>query len=227
MAEDHELSIDAEPVVVSGARDELHRLVLNLIENAVKHTPGGTHISVSTAVDDGEAVLVVEDDGPGVPPELEERVFERFVRSGRDGARGSGLGLAIVRAVAESHGGSVTLERPPESAGARFVVRLPAGGLVSGRRRGARSDLDDDRQHHRAAPQPVVDERRQVVVELVLEQVDLPDPLPRGVLERTLDLVADIVDHAVGLLDERHAAEDHLGRRRPTRRSARRSWPRR
>ena len=128
LAEGQDLSIDAEPVVVSGARDDLHRMVLNLIENAVKHTPGGTHISVSTAVDDGEAVLVVEDDGPGVPPELEERVFERFVRAGRDGGRGAGLGLSIVRAVAESHGGSVTLERAPDSAGARFVVRLPAEG---------------------------------------------------------------------------------------------------
>jgi signal transduction histidine kinase len=128
LAEGQDLSIDAEPVVVSGARDDLHRMVLNLIENAVKHTPAGTHIGVSTAVADGEAVLVVEDDGPGVPPELEERVFERFVRAGRDGGRGAGLGLSIVRAVAESHGGSVTLERPPESAGARFVVRLPAEG---------------------------------------------------------------------------------------------------
>jgi signal transduction histidine kinase len=128
LAEDHDLSIEAEPIVVSGARDDLHRMVLNLIENAVKHTPPGTHISVSTAVDDGEAVLVVEDDGPGVPPELAGRAFERFVRAARDGGRGAGLGLSIVRAVAESHGGSVTLEHPPESAGARFVVRLPVEG---------------------------------------------------------------------------------------------------
>ncbi len=126
VAEYHELSVSAEPVIVSGARDELHRLVLNLIENAVKHTPPGTHIRASTARDGADAVLVVEDDGPGIPPELEERVFERFVRSGRDGARGSGLGLSIVRAVAESHGGSVTLERTAEDGGARFVVRLPA-----------------------------------------------------------------------------------------------------
>jgi signal transduction histidine kinase len=132
LAEDHDLSIDAEPVVVSGARDDLHRMVLNLIENAVKHTPAGTHIEVSTASDDGEALLVVEDDGPGVPPELTQRVFERFVRAGRDGGRGAGLGLSIVRAVAESHGGSVTLEHPPGGAGSRFVVRLPAGSSANG-----------------------------------------------------------------------------------------------
>ena len=125
MAEDHELQIDAEPVVLSGARDELHRLVLNLIENAVKHTPPGTRINAVTRLEDGEAVLVVQDDGPGIPPELGDHVFDRFVRSGRDGARGAGLGLSIVRAVAESHGGSVLLERSDEG-GARFVVRLPA-----------------------------------------------------------------------------------------------------
>ena len=126
VAEYHELSVSAEPVVVSGARDELHRLVLNLLENAVKHTPPGTHIRASTVSLGEDAVLVVEDDGPGIPPELEDRVFERFVRNGRDGARGSGLGLSIVRAVAESHGGSVTLVRTAKQDGARFVVRLPA-----------------------------------------------------------------------------------------------------
>ena len=126
VAERHELSVSAEPVVVSGARDELHRLVLNLIENAVRHTPPGTHIRASTALDGHDAVLVVEDDGPGIPPELGKRVFERFVRSGRDGGKGSGLGLSIVLAVAESHRGSVMLERTEAGTGARFVVRLPA-----------------------------------------------------------------------------------------------------
>jgi signal transduction histidine kinase len=57
------------------------------------------------------------------------RIFERFVRGGRDGARGSGLGLSIVHSVAESHGGSVVLETTAENRGARFVVRLPAAGL--------------------------------------------------------------------------------------------------
>ena len=125
MADDHDLSIDARPVVVSGARDDLHRLTLNLVENAVRHTPPGTRVRASTASEDGDAVLTVEDDGPGIPPELQDRVFERFVRGGRDGGRGSGLGLAIVRAVAESHGGSVTLEPPETSTGTRLVTRIP------------------------------------------------------------------------------------------------------
>jgi signal transduction histidine kinase len=126
MAEHHELSISPDPVVVAGARDELHRLVLNLLENSVRHTPPGTRIRASTALQGEEAVLVVQDDGPGIPPELEHRVFERFVRGGRDGGRGSGLGLSIVRAVAQSHGGTVELQRPEVGTGTRFVIRLPA-----------------------------------------------------------------------------------------------------
>ncbi len=127
MAEDHELSIDARPAVAPGVRDDLHRLALNLIENAARHTPAGTHIRASTSVQDGMAVLTVEDDGPGVPPELGRRVFDRFVRGAGTGTRGSGLGLAIVRAVAESHGGSVVLEQPDVGTGTRFVIKIPRG----------------------------------------------------------------------------------------------------
>ncbi|MDP9346219.1 MAG: HAMP domain-containing histidine kinase [Actinomycetota bacterium] len=123
VAEDHDLSIDPAPAVVDGARDELHRMALNLMENALRHTPPGSRVHARTDVREGEVVLVVEDDGPGVAPELRERAFERFVRGAGDRGSSSGLGLAIVRAVAESHGGRVTLEdaRP----GARFVVHMP------------------------------------------------------------------------------------------------------
>jgi signal transduction histidine kinase len=120
----HELSVRAQPALVDGTRDELHRLALNLMENALRHTPPGTHVHAMVEPRDGEVVLVVEDDGPGVPPELRERVFERFVRGHGDRGSSSGLGLSIVRAVAESHGGSVVLE--DAGPGARFVVRLPA-----------------------------------------------------------------------------------------------------
>ncbi len=128
MSDQHELSIRAEPAIVAGARDELHRLALNLLENSVRHTPPGSHVHASTATEDGVAMLVVEDDGPGIPPELEQRVFERFVRGSRDGRRGSGLGLAIVRAVAESHGGTVVLEHAETGLGTQFVIRIPAVG---------------------------------------------------------------------------------------------------
>jgi two-component system OmpR family sensor kinase len=133
MGEEHDLVIDARPAVVQGARDDLHRLVLNLLENAVRHTPPGTQVRAQTATDGEHAVLSVEDDGAGIPPGLAERVFERFVRGGGDGARGSGLGLAIVRAVAESHGGTVTLAplRPgdPARPGTRFRIALPLAAL--------------------------------------------------------------------------------------------------
>ena len=128
MAEQHELSISAGPAVVAGARDELHRLVLNLLENSVRHTPPGTRIQASTERVGDDAVLIVADSGPGIPPELQQRVFERFVRGGRDGGRGSGLGLAIVRAVAESHGGTVEMAPPTTPTGTRFVIRIPAVG---------------------------------------------------------------------------------------------------
>ena len=125
VAEEHDLAIEANPAVVSGARDDLHRLALNLLENALRHTPPGTHVRARTLAGDGHAVLVVEDDGPGIAPELQRRIFERFVRGGRDGGRGSGLGLAIVRAVAESHNGTVTLEHSDAGTGTRFVIRIP------------------------------------------------------------------------------------------------------
>jgi two-component system OmpR family sensor kinase len=124
---DHELSVDAAPgAIVSGARDELHRLALNLIENALRHTPPGTRVHAATTLAGGEVVLTVEDDGPGIPVQLRERLFERFVRGDGDSGGGSGLGLSIVRAVAVSHGGSVRVEDGPGGRGARFVVRLPA-----------------------------------------------------------------------------------------------------
>jgi two-component system, OmpR family, sensor kinase len=125
MTEDHELSVDASPVTVDGARDELHRLVLNLMQNAAQHTPPGTHIRAQVRRVGDTAQLVVSDDGPGVPDELRDRVFDRFVRGEGDRGGSVGLGLSIVRAVARTHGGDVELQSPPEG-GSRFVVTLPA-----------------------------------------------------------------------------------------------------
>jgi signal transduction histidine kinase len=82
-----------------------------------------------------------------VPPELAANIFERFVRGSGDRGGSFGLGLSIVQAVAQSHGGSVTLESSAQGTGARFVVRLPP----------ASSDLDDDGQHHRPPLETVID----------------------------------------------------------------------
>ncbi len=130
LTEDHMVSLDTgdEPLIVEGAGDELHRLALNLVQNSLVHTPPGTYVSVSARRSGHDAVVEVSDDGPGIPPALRARIFDRFVRGegDRSGTAGSGLGLSIVRAVAESHGGRVELHES-ESGGARFVVRLPTG----------------------------------------------------------------------------------------------------
>ena len=126
VADGHTISVDAQRAVVDGARDELHRLVLNLMENAVKHTPRGTNVHAAVSERDGRVVITVEDDGPGIPPDLRDRVFERFVRGSGDRGGSFGLGLSIVRAVADSHGGSVVLADENGRPGTRFVVSLPA-----------------------------------------------------------------------------------------------------
>jgi signal transduction histidine kinase len=110
---------------VEGRRDDLARVVRNLLENADQYATSLVTVTLSADID--AAVLTVRDDGPGIPPAERERVFERFTRL--DGARdrasgGTGLGLAIAREVVVSHGGSVSIE--DASPGARVVVRLPS-----------------------------------------------------------------------------------------------------
>ena len=128
LTEDHDVSVEVgdEPLVVEGTGDELHRLALNLIQNATVHTPPGTSVEVAVRRSGHDALIEVADDGPGIPPELRAKIFDRFVRGEGDRAAGggSGLGLSIVRAVAESHGGRVEL-CGSDSRGTRFLVRLP------------------------------------------------------------------------------------------------------
>jgi two-component system OmpR family sensor kinase len=126
---ERDLVVDNEhPLRVEGNPDELHRMVLNLLDNAARHTPEGARIELSLRAEDGEAVLEVADDGPGIPAALRAHIFDRFVRGEgpADTARGNGtgLGLAIVSAVAESHGGSVEAAESP-AGGALFRARIP------------------------------------------------------------------------------------------------------
>lgn len=130
VADEHSLRLETgDAVAVTGNSDELHRLTVNLLENAVRHTPEGSTVAVTVERRDGSAVLEVSDDGPGLPAGMGEQVFSRFVRGGGPADlaadSGTGLGLAIVRAVAESHGGAVTAGTGPDG-GARFTVTLPA-----------------------------------------------------------------------------------------------------
>jgi two-component system, OmpR family, sensor kinase len=126
---DRQLEIEnGQPIVVDGNPDELHRMVLNLLDNAVRHTPAGARIELRLRRDNGQAVLEVADDGPGIPPHLREQIFDRFVRGEGPAdtavGAGSGLGLAIVRSVATSHGGTVEAAESG-AGGALFRIRLP------------------------------------------------------------------------------------------------------
>jgi signal transduction histidine kinase len=94
------------------------------------NTPAGTPVTLAVYGREGNAVVEVSDRGPGVPADMGDRVFDRFARAAGDASPsggGSGLGLAIVRAVAEAHGGGVSLD-PAEGGGARFVVTVPLTG---------------------------------------------------------------------------------------------------
>ena len=125
----HAVLIDATRVSagrVHGRRDQLARLVRNLVDNASRHAQTRVELSLQTA--DTTVELTVDDDGPGIDPDDRERVFERFTRldDGRaHDAGGLGIGLAIVKAIVEQHGGTVAIDDAPIG-GARFVVRLPA-----------------------------------------------------------------------------------------------------
>jgi signal transduction histidine kinase len=129
LMESRTLTVDNDrPLRVQGSPDELHRMVLNLLDNAVRHTPAGSLIELSLGEEGGNAVVAVADDGPGIPAAMRAQVFDRFVRGEgpADTARGTGtgLGLAIVSAVAASHGGSVEATES-ESGGALFRARIP------------------------------------------------------------------------------------------------------
>ena len=112
--------------------ERLHQVLFNLLDNAVRFTPTGGRVVVRAASRDDGVRLEVEDTGPGIAPELRERVFERFFtvdpsRSRGDG--GTGIGLAIARSVVDAHGGRIWVE-PGAAGGSRFVVDLPVGAAA-------------------------------------------------------------------------------------------------
>jgi len=105
----------------------LEQLLVNLLENAARHTPPGTEVVVRAEGGPGGLDLVVEDRGPGIPAGEEDRVFERFHRGGRATGQGAGLGLAIARAIAEVHGGTLRVTAR-DGHGASFRLLLPGAG---------------------------------------------------------------------------------------------------
>lgn len=127
-----EVRLPDGPVMARADAQRLRQVLHNLVDNAAKVTPVGGLVEIALETVEGEAVLRVRDEGPGIPEEELDTIFERFVQGRRRdmrGAGGSGLGLTIVRALVTLHGGSVTVRN--YGAGAEFVVRLPALGTAT------------------------------------------------------------------------------------------------
>lgn len=121
------LAVPGEPLQVPGDRDELLRLMENLVENAIKYGRRGGEVSIVVAAQDGEASVCVRDDGPGIAPEHLPRLTERFYRVDTAASReagGTGLGLAIVKHIVLRHRGRLTIESKPGQ-GATFKAILP------------------------------------------------------------------------------------------------------
>ena len=122
------LDLNPTPLWVDGDPTRLEQVAVNLLNNAAKYTHSGGRITVTSYVEGPEAVLVVEDTGEGMPPELLARAFDMFAQGDRTAARGEGglgIGLTLVRSLVELHGGSVRAESEGPGRGTRVTVRLP------------------------------------------------------------------------------------------------------
>jgi signal transduction histidine kinase len=125
------LDVHCDAAPMRGNQDDLHRAVLNLLDNAIRYSPDDARILMRTEHDEksGSVALEVADSGPGIPPAMREKVFERFVRgvggSDTNPTDGTGLGLAMVQAIVESHGGTVTATSSKELGGASFLLTFP------------------------------------------------------------------------------------------------------
>jgi signal transduction histidine kinase len=113
--------------IIEADRQRLTQAVMNLADNAVRHTAPGDVIELGSWLGGGEAVIWVRDTGPGVPADQQDRIFHRFARAQEGGRRAgtAGLGLAIVRSIALAHGGRVALDSRP-GAGATFAIAIPS-----------------------------------------------------------------------------------------------------
>jgi two-component system sensor histidine kinase QseC len=124
-----ELALEApEQITMWLNRESLCSLIDNLVDNAIKYSPAGGHVTVTLADLGAQVVLTCSDQGPGIPAELRERVFERFVRlAGGQPCHGSGLGLTIVERAAAQHGATVALLDGPQGRGLMVQVSFPRG----------------------------------------------------------------------------------------------------
>lgn len=132
------VELHGHPAWLQGNRFALETLVQNLLDNACKYTPAGGQIRVTADTREGSVVLTVEDSGPGIPEDQQERIFDRFYRIGGDqhdsGVIGSGLGLSIVRHIAELHHANIKLQRSSLDGGLSVSVIFPAQSGHAARR---------------------------------------------------------------------------------------------
>jgi K+-sensing histidine kinase KdpD len=112
---------------IRGDRDRLLQVLINLIDNAVKYSSPGDEVHVEAQTSNGRVVIEVRDQGPGIPPEHQQVIFEKFgrVQTGQTAKPGTGLGLFIARSIAEAHGGSLDVRSHPEQDGTTFRLSLP------------------------------------------------------------------------------------------------------
>lgn len=123
-----DLGVEREPVRMTGDPTLLQELIANLMDNALKYCDQGGKVSLHCAYEGEQVRIEVVDDGPGIPREVREQVFERFYRHAGTRASGSGLGLSIAREIVRGHGGSITIDDGPDGRGTRVRVLLPIDG---------------------------------------------------------------------------------------------------
>jgi signal transduction histidine kinase len=117
-----------EPLpAVRGDRNRLRQVIVNLIDNAVKYSSPGDVVKVDAHSVNGRVLIEVHDHGPGIPPQHQKVIFEKFgrIQTGETAKPGTGLGLFIARSIAEAHGGSLAVRSHPEQEGATFTLSLP------------------------------------------------------------------------------------------------------
>jgi PAS domain S-box-containing protein len=184
----HELALDVHTAWVDGDPERLHQVVTNMLANAIKYTPPGGHLRVSTEREGSEAVLHVEDDGVGIPSDKLPHVFDPFFQG--DGTidrrqGGLGLGLTLVRRLVVLHGGTVCAGSPGRGHGAVFAVRLP----------GMEAPDKGERENPAIRPAPAHGPARILLVE---DNEDARESL-RLVLERAGHVVTCATDGPTGV----------------------------
>ena len=191
----HEVRREGEPVHVQGDPARLEQVVNNLLDNALKYTPPGGRVTISTACVDGAAVLQVRDTGQGIRTDLLGRVFDLFVQEPQslDRSRGGlGLGLTLVKRLVELHGGSVAAWSAGPGQGSEFTVRLPAVAAPQ-----AQADAIE------ARARPLHPARRVLVVE------DSPDA------RHSLRMLLEMAGHQVETCEDGPAGLATIGAFRP------------